>query len=117
MRVIWQRSPATVGEIESALNADSSKRVAYKTVLTICSRLEVKGLLEHQREGRAFRYLPTMSEQDLVAREADRAARSLLARFGELAVSGFVNQVVADPERLAQLKALLHDGDDEGRSS
>lgn len=111
MRVIWERSSATVGEVESALNTARSKRVAYKTILTICSRLEVKGLLGHEREGRAFRYLPTMSERDLVAREADRAAGSLLSRFGELGVSGFVNQVVTDPDRLAQLEGLLSDRD------
>ncbi len=117
MRIVWERSSATVGEIKAALNAVRSKPAAYKTVLTICSRLEVKGLLDHQREGRAFRYVPTMSERDLVAREADRAAGSLLSRFGELAVSGFVNQVVTEPERLAQLEELLDDQDDEGRRS
>lgn len=114
MRVIWERSSATVAEVESALNASRSKPAAYKTVLTICSRLEAKGLLNHQQVGRAFRYMPTMSEKDLVAREADRGAAGLLSRFGELAVAGFVNQVANDPERLAQLEGLLNNRDDAG---
>jgi predicted transcriptional regulator len=73
-------SPAAVRE---RLGGD----LAYTTVVTILSRLHAKGVLERQRDGRAYRYTPVADEPGLAARrmasvlaaEADREA--VLARF------------------------------------
>ena len=61
--------------------------LAYTTVVTILSRLHVKGVLERKKTGRAFAYAPVADEPGLAARrmarvldgEADREA--VLARF------------------------------------
>src|SRR5215472_7417061 len=61
--------------------------LAYTTVVTILSRLHVKGVLERHKAGRAFLYAPVADQPGLAARrmarvldgEADREA--VLARF------------------------------------
>src|ERR1700677_4114816 len=107
MQIIWVRGPSLVSEIETILNDRRSNPLAYKTVLTICTRLSDKGILMHEKEGRAFRYGPTMTEAEFVADQASKAADSMLNRFGDVALATFVNQVATDPEQLAALRSLL----------
>jgi predicted transcriptional regulator len=110
MEIIWVRGAALVGEIEEILNRRRTTPLAYKTVLTICTRLSDKGILGHVKEGRAFRFHPTMTEAEFVARQASRATDDLLSRFGEAALSTFVDQVAADPDQLMKLRQLLDEG-------
>jgi predicted transcriptional regulator len=107
MQIIWVRGPSLVSEIETILNDRRSNPLAYKTVLTICTRLSDKGILDHEKEGRAFRYGPTMTEAEFVVAQSTKAADVMLKRFGDVALSTFVNQVSADPEQLAALRDLL----------
>jgi predicted transcriptional regulator len=112
MEIIWRRGTALVSEVEEVLNGRRSVPLAYKTVLTICTRLSEKGLLDHEKEGRAFRYYPTMTEPEFVSVQASKATDALLSRFGDVALSSFVDQVAADPEQLIALRKLLGRDDD-----
>ena len=75
--------PLSPADVRERLGGD----LAYTTVVTILSRLHVKGVLDRERAGRAFRYSPVADEPGLAARrmasvlaaEADREA--VLARF------------------------------------
>ena len=61
--------------------------LAYTTVVTILSRLHVKGVLTRNRAGRAFSYAPVADEPGLAARrmrgvlEAETDRETVLARF------------------------------------
>lgn len=76
-------SPLTPGQVRDQLGGD----LAYTTVVTILSRLHVKGVLTRIRSGRAYSYAPVADKPGLAARrmrgvldaEADREA--VLARF------------------------------------
>jgi predicted transcriptional regulator len=107
MAIIWQQTTATVSEVEEVLNQRRDAPLAYKTVLTICTRLSDKGLLDHEKEGRAFRYRPTMTQSEFVSEQASKATDALLSRFGDVALSSFVDQVAADPDQLVALRNLL----------
>jgi predicted transcriptional regulator len=107
MEIIWIRGTALVSEVEEVLNKRRTVPLAYKTVLTICTRLSDKGILAHEKEGRAFRYYPTMTQTEFVAAQAAKASDALLSRFGDVALSSFVDQVAADPEQLVALRNLL----------
>lgn len=85
MEVLWSAGDAcTARDIVDAL---PERARAATTVLTVLSRLERKGLVARDRDGRAHRYRPTAGREDHIAalmREAldgadDRAAA--LARF------------------------------------
>jgi predicted transcriptional regulator len=108
MEIIWIRGTALVSEVEEVLNKRRTVPLAYKTVLTICTRLSEKGILDHEKEGRAFRYYPTMTQTEFVAAQASKASDALLSRFGDVALASFVDQVAADPEQLVALRNLLN---------
>jgi predicted transcriptional regulator len=77
--------------------------LAYTTVMTILNRLWVKGVLERDRQGRAFRYQPVFSESELVA---SRMAKALeVASDREATLSRFVEDL--PPEDEAHLRSLL----------
>lgn len=77
--------------------------LAYTTVTTILSRLWQKGLVDREREGRAYLYSPRISEADLAASRMHEQ----LARAGdrEAALSRFVGALSKRDERV--LRKLL----------
>jgi predicted transcriptional regulator len=61
MQKIWTHGSATVRE----LLADGKIHQAYTTVMTTMDRLYKKGLLDRVAEGRAFRYTPHHTPEEL----------------------------------------------------
>jgi len=54
MKVLWERRAATVAEVHQALGGDA--RLAYTTVATMLRKMEARGLVQHDAEGRRFIY-------------------------------------------------------------
>jgi len=107
MALAWQKGSVLVGELTEQINRRRPAPLAYKTVLTICTRLAEKGLLAHTREGRAFRYTPTMSEAEFLEAQASKAAAAMLDTFGSSAIDAFVGQVAASPRDFEALRTLV----------
>ena len=74
LQEIWTRGNATVRELVD----DSCKDLAYTTVMTTLDRLYKKRLLAREAEGRAFRYTPRLTREDLQREAAGEAFRQLL---------------------------------------
>jgi predicted transcriptional regulator len=68
MDVLWDAAipPAgvTVREVAERLQ---DRGLAYTTVMTVLDRLAGKGMVEREREGRAWRYRPAASREAYVA--------------------------------------------------
>src|SRR6476661_5385214 len=73
MQQFWEHGPATVRELHTLLSADAP--LTYNTVMTVCSRLLEKGLLERRRvipddvvsrAKQAYVYTARVSEVDLL---------------------------------------------------
>src|ERR1022692_198141 len=71
---LWARGSATVRELVEGGCQD----LAYTTVMTTLDRLFKKGLLTRSEEGRAFRYVPRFSREELHREAAGHAFRQLL---------------------------------------
>jgi predicted transcriptional regulator len=71
---LWARGNATVREL---LERDYQD-LAYTTLMTTMDRLFKKGLLTRSAEGRAFRYAPRFSREQLHREAAGHALRQLL---------------------------------------
>ena len=71
---LWVRGSATVRE----LTEEACQELAYTTVMTTLDRLFKKGLLTRSEEGRAFRYAPRLSREELHREAASQAIRQLL---------------------------------------
>jgi predicted transcriptional regulator len=75
LRILWKSGSATVRELVDQKATDG----AYTTVMTTLDRLYKKGFLEREPEGRAFRYRPACTEDDL---KRDSLAASLREVLG-----------------------------------
>ena len=62
MRIIWDLTPCTVGDVVDALPKDEP--LAYSTVLTTMRILEEKGYVCHEKSGRAFVYSPIVQPKE-----------------------------------------------------
>jgi predicted transcriptional regulator len=71
---LWERGHATVRELVEGDCQD----LAYTTVMTTLDRLFKKDLLRRKEEGRAFRYMPRLTREELHREVAGAAFRQLL---------------------------------------
>ena len=74
LEALWARGTATVREVVEGGCDD----LAYTTVMTTLDRLFKKSLLTREAEGRAFRYSPRFTREELHREVAGEAFRQLL---------------------------------------
>jgi len=74
LEALWERGHATVRELIESSCGD----LAYTTVMTTLDRLFKKNLLNRKSEGRAFRYAPCFTREELHREVAGEAIRQLL---------------------------------------
>jgi predicted transcriptional regulator len=99
---IWDRDgTTTVREIFDELAAE--REIAYTTVMSTMDNLHTKGWLARERDGKAYRYWPTLTREQhsaqLMHAALDAGGRS------ELVLSHFLEQISA--EESARLRAAL----------
>jgi predicted transcriptional regulator len=75
LEALWQCGSATVRELIERGNL----KLAYTTVMTTLDRLYKKQLLDRVAEGRAFRYSPRYTPEQLQKAAAGEAIRQLLS--------------------------------------
>ena len=103
--VVRRLGSASVADVAQELTADEPTR-AYTTVMTVLSRLFQKGYLLRQRDGKAYLY-EARDADDIAEDLASKVARDAISRFGDLALSGFVQTLT--PDQRALLSQLLQD--------
>jgi predicted transcriptional regulator len=64
MEVVWEAGPSTARQVAERL---ADRGLAYTTWLTVLSRLEGKGLLRRDRQGRAHTYTAVASREDHIS--------------------------------------------------
>jgi BlaI family transcriptional regulator, penicillinase repressor len=69
MRVVWERSEATVRDVCEVISR--KKKTAYTTILTLMGILEAKGALTHVRSGRAYVYRPILSRDQATSNQVN----------------------------------------------
>ena len=105
MSILWRLGSATVAEVRAEL----PEELAYTSVLSALQTLEEKGYVDHEAEGRAYRYFPTV--------DAEKAGGSALARIKDAIFQGSAERMVArlvsdrdlGREELERLRRLLAD--------
>jgi predicted transcriptional regulator len=106
LQKLWLQGSATVRE----LLADGKIHQAYTTVMTTLDRLYKKGLLDRIAEGRAFRYTPRQSPEELQRGAALAGIRQLLGSSDAslLPLSYLVEALSAhDAQLLDELQLLV----------
>ncbi len=104
LEALWKRGTATVRELMQQGYDD----LAYTTVMTTLDRLFKKNLLTREAEGRAFRYKPRFTREELHREVAGQAFRQLLdASPGATLPLSYLVEILT--ERDAQLLDDLRD--------
>jgi len=105
MGVLWEMGSATVAEVQERL----SDRLAYTTVLTILRTLEEKGHIDHEEEGRAYRYHPLVDREAAGASAVRRLVRKLFAGRPELLLTHLVADRGLSEAELERMRRLLEE--------
>jgi predicted transcriptional regulator len=110
MEVLWARGSATVAEVRDAL----ADEMAYTTVLTVLRRLEDKGYVGHEEQGRAHRYHPLVQRQEVQESALERLTKRLFQGSPELLLTHLVSRDRLSEAQLRRLKELVDDQLEEG---
>ncbi|SDP57235.1 Predicted transcriptional regulator [Pedococcus dokdonensis] len=108
MDEVWRaaeegRAPVPVREVHDSLAA--SRTLAYTTVMTVMGRLAEAGLLTQERGGRAYRYSPAGSREELTASTMLDQLHGMGTDDRRSAMLHFLGD--ASPDEIADLKAAL----------
>ena len=115
LSALWMRGSATVREMLDA----GGINLAYTTVMTTLDRLYKKQLLNRSAEGRAFRYSPRYTQEELEKAAVGETVRQLLGsgEAAALPLSYLVEAVSEhDAALLDDLQRLLDEKRRERRS-
>lgn len=105
MDVIWKYAPISTNEITDRLAR--TKDWSPKTIYTMLSRLEKKGVIVHEKESRVFVYTPCVRKEQYIEAES----RTLADRFFDGAMNrmvvSFLDQKELSSEDLDELQRIL----------
>ncbi|MEQ8328829.1 MAG: BlaI/MecI/CopY family transcriptional regulator [Longimicrobiales bacterium] len=103
MGVLWEHGPSTVADVRERL----TDALAYTTVLTILRTLEEKGHVDHEEEGRAYRYHALVERDEAQGSALDHLTKKLFAGSTELLVSHLVADRNLSDDELERIRRLL----------
>ena len=103
MQVLWERGPSTAREVRAALTDE----MAYNTVLTVLRRLEDKGYVGHEEEGRAHRYHALVEPQAVRESALNRLTHRLFRGSPEFLLTHLVSQEKLSEAQLRRLRELV----------
>src|SRR5579872_1300436 len=110
MDFIWTHGSTTAEACREAMA--STRPMKDSTIRTVLRRLEEKGYVSHEVEGRTFIYRPSDKRQNV----AVRAVKNIIDRFcggsAEALVLGMVDNAVLDRKQLERLARKIAEGKD-----
>jgi len=107
MDEVWARDACTVRDVLDALNARSPTPRAYTTVMTVMQRLDGKGLLQRERDGRRDVYVAALSRDEYAQARAGAQVGALVDEYGDVALAHFARHMSQlDPKRREQIRRL-----------
>jgi BlaI family transcriptional regulator, penicillinase repressor len=105
MAAVWEAGPLSVESVHKAI---SPKRpIKEVTVRTLLRRLEQKGYLRHETEGRAYVYRAVEPARSLAARAVRQIIDRLCKGSIEELVSGMVDAKVLSKRELDQMAEVV----------
>lgn len=112
MQALWSaEGPMTRPQLDQAL---ADRNWSVSTVVALLSRLEDKGFLRHEKQGRGYLYIPVIGRE----RYLEAASKTLLGQLFGGSPSGFIAALyrggALTEEDIRQLRAQLDELESEG---
>jgi len=105
MQVVWTQGPCAVETVHLAISRQ--RKLKEATTRTILRRLEQKGYLRHNVDGRAYIYRAVEPARSLAARAVRQIIDRLCQGSVEELVSGMVDAKVLSRGELDRLETLV----------
>ena len=106
LKVLWDLGTATVRDVLDHPFA-KARDWAYTTAQTLLARLVEKGVVRREKHGRAFRFLPTVSRDELVGARLDELAERVCEGESMPLLLNLVHSRRLKAEDLEHLRGLI----------
>ena len=109
MQVLWDRGGSTVSGVHEALRrqAQGDRQLAYTTIATMLRKMEDRGLVTHDSQGRKFIYRAAVAADEVTR----SMAGDLLDRLFEGSLADMVHHMLTErevsQEELSRLELLI----------
>ena len=104
LEIIWQLGSATTKDVHERILTDPDRELAYASVTTVLRRLTQKGWLTCDRQDRAFRWQPLLSQEQARMLQAHDQLKRFLAVGNPDIIAAFADSL--DQASLEQLDAI-----------
>ena len=113
MKILWEKGQGTVNNVHQSLL--SERGLAPTTIATMLKKMEEKGVVAHDVEGRHFIYRPIVQEEDVTRTMVGELVDRLYGGDALAMVSHLLTERDFDEKELAQLKDMIkRKGGEEG---
>jgi len=112
LRLLWKTDDATIRELTDALYPDGGHS-HYATVQSLLDRLQTKGFVAREKDGRVNRYRPSVSRSELAGRRLRATADALFDGSMAPLLTHLVDSADLGPEEITALRELVDQLDDE----
>ncbi len=111
MEFLWEDSPRTLMEIVRAM----AERVGWakSTVTTMVTRMEGKGLLRYEAEGRTKKFYPAVTREEAMSAETDSLINKAFHGSAGLLMSSFLERKKLSRQEIDELYGLLKKAEEE----
>ena len=103
MSILWRHGSGTVAEVRQRL----ADELAYTTVLWVLQTLEEKGFVRHEKEGRAYRYHPTIQQEAAGGSALDRIVDKVFHGSAAMLLAQLVGERKLPAAELERMRDLL----------
>jgi BlaI family transcriptional regulator, penicillinase repressor len=104
LNVVWEKGKATVHDVKETLG--KGRKPAYTTILAMMRKMDAKGYLAHDVEGRTFVYRPAVSQKDVRHSVLGDILDRLFEGSPTLLINSLVEQKGITETDLKQIKKL-----------
>lgn len=112
MELLW-KTPRTLMELVSALSPQTGW--SKSTITTMVRRMDDKGLITFHTEGRTKIFRPSVSREDVTARETDSLLHRAYHGSVSLLVSAMAQRNNLTKEDIAELYAIIKEAEEDAK--
>jgi len=105
MQVLWSKGALTANEIIAELKG----KVKWnpRTIRTLISRILNKNALDFDKEGKEYRYYPTVTEKQCIKHERLSFLKRVYGGATKPMIAAFIEDAKLSKDDIAELKAML----------
>jgi len=106
LRQLWRRDEATIRELTDALYPDGG-HAHYATVQSLLDRLQAKGFVDREKDGRVNKFRASISRADLARRRLRATADALFDGSMAPLLTHLVDNSDLQPGEITTLRELI----------